>query len=159
MIWKEFLCLFIKDLKMKYVSKFKNKRRRREYYGISMINLIDVIFMLLIFFMITTTFAKTENFPINLPKSSEDFSDNRPQSITLFYFLNGNISINFDNKNTTFLNLDDFKNNIKSLNLANFNEIHLSADNGLDYGNIINLISILKENDVSKINLDIEKIR
>lgn len=158
MIWKKFLCLFIKDLKMKYVSKFKNRRRRRQYYSISMINLIDVIFMLLIFFMITTTFSKTENFPINLPKSSADFSANKPQSITLFYFINGNISINFDNKNTTFLNLDDFKNNIKSLNLANFNEIHLSADNGLDYGNIINLISILKENDVSKINLDIEKI-
>ena len=37
--------------------KFSN-RRKRQNVDISMLNLIDVIFMLLIFFMLATTFNK-----------------------------------------------------------------------------------------------------
>lgn len=157
MIWKEFLCLFIKGLSVKFASRFR-KNHKREHYGISMINLIDVIFMLLIFFMITTTFKKTEDFPINLPKSNENFQVSQNENITIFYYLNGKISVNFGKDNSTILNLEDFKNRVKNLNLSNFKEVHLSADKDLDYGKIIDLISILKQNNVLKINLDIEKI-
>lgn len=48
--------------------KFSN-RRNRQNAEISMLNLIDVIFMLLIFFMIATTFNKYSQFQLSVPKS------------------------------------------------------------------------------------------
>ena len=47
-----------------------SKRRRRQNVDISMLNLIDVIFMLLIFFMIATTFNNYSQFQLSVPKTS-----------------------------------------------------------------------------------------
>ena len=52
--------------------KFSN-RRNRQNAEISMLNLIDVIFMLLIFFMIATTFNKYSQFQLSIPKSDAKF--------------------------------------------------------------------------------------
>ena len=52
--------------------KFSN-RRSRQNAEISMLNLIDVIFMLLIFFMIATTFNKYSQFQLSVPKSDAKF--------------------------------------------------------------------------------------
>ena len=52
--------------------KFSN-RRSRQNAEISMLNLIDVIFMLLIFFMIATTFNKYSQFQLSVPKSNAKF--------------------------------------------------------------------------------------
>ena len=52
--------------------KFSN-RRSRQNAEISMLNLIDVIFMLLIFFMIATTFNKYSQFQLSIPKSDAKF--------------------------------------------------------------------------------------
>lgn len=131
--------------------------KRRNFYNISMINLIDIIFILLIFFMITTTFKQTESFGVNLPKSSSSFSRDNNISVSIFYDLNEKITIKAD-KNIVFSsNLDEFSQKIKGLNLNSYKTVHLSADNALGYGKIINLISILKDNEIANLNLDIEK--
>ncbi|NLK66593.1 MAG: biopolymer transporter ExbD [Campylobacteraceae bacterium] len=136
----------------------KRRHKKRTYYGISMINLIDVIFMLLIFFMITTTFKKTENFPINLPKSSANFIQDENVSVTVFYGLENTILVSFDDRKSLSFSLDEFQDEVLNLGLESYQKVHLSADESLDYGNVISLLSILKENNVSKVNLDIEKI-
>ena len=43
--------------------------RRREELSLNITPLIDVVFLLLIFFMLTTTFAKEKEISINLPRS------------------------------------------------------------------------------------------
>lgn len=133
------------------------RAKRRNFYNISMINLIDIIFILLIFFMITTTFKQTESFGVNLPKSSSSFSKDNNISVSIFYDLNEKITIKAD-KNIVFSsNLDEFSQKIKGLNLNSYKTVHLSADSALGYGKIINLISILKDNEITNLNLDIEK--
>ena len=49
----------------------RNMRRRRRTRGpeISMLNLIDIIFTMLIFFMVATTFNVYSNLGINVPDS------------------------------------------------------------------------------------------
>ncbi|MCR8699800.1 biopolymer transporter ExbD [Campylobacter ureolyticus] len=133
------------------------RAKRKNFYNISMINLIDIIFILLIFFMITTTFKQTESFGVNLPKSNSSFSRDNNISVSIFYDLNEKITIKAD-KNIVFSsNLDELSQKIKGLNLNSYKTVHLSADSALGYGKIINLISILKDNEIANLNLDIEK--
>lgn len=131
--------------------------RRRNFYSISIINLIDIIFILLIFFMITTTFKQTESLDINLPKSKTSFNKNSDVNVVIFYDLNEKITIKTDNKVLFSSNLDDLSKEIGELNLNTFKAVHLSADSKLDYGKIAKLMSILKENKIKNLNLDIEK--
>ncbi len=49
--------------------------------GIELTPLIDVVFLLLIFFMISTTFTKETALRINLPEAAGDSSAEPPQSV------------------------------------------------------------------------------
>lgn len=49
--------------------------------GIELTPLIDVVFLLLIFFMISTTFTKETSLKINLPESNGEASAEQPRSI------------------------------------------------------------------------------
>ncbi len=49
----------------------KLRLRRREEPEIILIPLIDILLMLLIFFMLATTFKRTSEMPINLPEASQ----------------------------------------------------------------------------------------
>ena len=49
--------------------------------AIELTPLIDVVFLLLIFFMISTTFTKESSLKINLPEASGNTSIEQPQSV------------------------------------------------------------------------------
>ncbi|MBT8114431.1 MAG: biopolymer transporter ExbD [Arenicella sp.] len=49
--------------------------------GIELTPLIDVVFLLLIFFMISTTFTKETSLRINLPEASGEEAVNQPRTI------------------------------------------------------------------------------
>lgn len=48
------------------------RKHRREQISIDMAPLIDVVFLLLIFFMVTTTFREESQIEINLPQASSE---------------------------------------------------------------------------------------
>lgn len=48
------------------------RKHRREKISIDMAPLIDVVFLLLIFFMVTTTFREESQIEINLPQASNE---------------------------------------------------------------------------------------
>ena len=45
------------------------RRQRREEVGVNLTPLIDVVFLLLIFFMVSTTFKKESHISLNLPEA------------------------------------------------------------------------------------------
>ena len=51
--------------------------------GIELTPLIDVVFLLLIFFMISTTFTKETALKINLPESSGEQNAEQPRSVEI----------------------------------------------------------------------------
>lgn len=55
--------------------------RRREDIGIDLTSLIDVVFMLLIFFMVTTSFDRIAQINVKLPQASTDQREVAPESI------------------------------------------------------------------------------
>ena len=51
------------------------QRRRREEAGVDLTPLIDVVFLLLIFFMVSTTFIRETQLKIDLPEATGEQQD------------------------------------------------------------------------------------
>ena len=56
--------------------------------------LIDVVFLLLIFFMVSTTFDHNSEVNITLPTSSREIKDPKPDSVNIGLDWEGNVYIN-----------------------------------------------------------------
>ena len=72
----------------------KFARQNSEEVGVNLTPLIDVVFLLLIFFMVTTTFTRDSNLLINLPEASGDPLDALPEQIEILVAQNGAYSVN-----------------------------------------------------------------
>lgn len=78
----------------------KLRVRRREEPDINLTPLIDVVFLMLIFFMVTTTFLREGNLELNLPEASRDPVQATTEPLELVinsqgeYFLDGKALIN-----------------------------------------------------------------
>jgi biopolymer transport protein ExbD len=59
------------------------RRKKRDRYDISVIPMIDVFMVLLIFFIITTTFNRQASLDIKLPEASTSPNEEFPKSVTL----------------------------------------------------------------------------
>lgn len=136
---------------MKYV-----RRDKARYAGISMLNLIDVIFVLLLFFMVTTSFNKFAHIDIVLPQSASNLDEKDTKNVEVFYLLNGEVllSINGEQKS---LNLADLAAQIANLTPKQKESVKLNADEAINYGEVVNLISILKDSGTQNVELNIKK--
>ena len=141
----------LKGEAVKYV-----RRDKARYAGISMLNLIDVIFVLLLFFMVTTSFNKFAHIDIALPQSASNLDEKETKNVEVFYLLNGEVllSINGEQKS---LNLADFGAQIANLTPKQKESVKLNADEAINYGEVVNLISILKDNGTQNVELNIKK--
>jgi biopolymer transport protein ExbD len=68
--------------------------RSEEDANINLTPLIDVVFLLLIFFMVSTTFDTTSQLKINLPEASQTQTSEPPQKINLLIDAKGNFYVN-----------------------------------------------------------------
>ena len=72
----------------------KFRRSRKPDSGINLTPLIDVVFLLLIFFMVTTTFTQETRLLISLPEAGGETVDKEPQSLELTIDKEGNYALN-----------------------------------------------------------------
>ncbi len=71
------------------------RRQSTQEEGINLTPLIDVVFLLLIFFMVSTTFTKETHLEIDLPEASvEPVAETNSDVIELVVQANGNYSLN-----------------------------------------------------------------
>lgn len=145
----------MEDVAKEDVVKFVRRSDKYRYFSSSLINLIDVIFILLLFFMMTTTFNKFHHIDIVLPDSMAKLEKNENKDVELFYTLDENIIIKI-NEDEIKLTKDNLLNEIQKLSPEQRKNIIFNADKKIDYGKIINIISILKDADVLNIELNIE---
>lgn len=61
----------------------KFQRKKREKVDITFISLIDVLFVLLLFFMISTTFNRYTEIKIKLPEADAEEADHDDKTVTL----------------------------------------------------------------------------
>ncbi len=69
-------------------------RQTEEEVGINLTPLIDVVFLLLIFFMVSTTFDTTSQLEIRLPEASENPAPEPPRQLHLQIDADGSFFVN-----------------------------------------------------------------
>lgn len=83
------------------------KRQARIGLGIDITPLIDVVFLLLIFFMVTTTFSWQTELMIHLPEAEGEQAEVEPKAVRVSVDKDGNYFINekplVNNKRSTLL--------------------------------------------------------
>lgn len=72
----------------------KLRPRRREDPDINMTSLIDVVFLLLLFFLLSTTFDRQSEIRIDLPKASPEQEQAAPDTVTLTIDAAGEFYVN-----------------------------------------------------------------
>ena len=72
----------------------KFRRQRGEEVGVNLTPLIDVVFLLLIFFMVTTTFKKETHINLNLPEADGEQVKAEVNQIEIVIGSNGEYAIN-----------------------------------------------------------------
>jgi len=66
-------------------------KKRREEPRVDLTPMVDVVFLLLIFFMISTTFVETPGISIKLPESSSQVSEKEPDEVKVYLSQKGEI--------------------------------------------------------------------
>lgn len=70
------------------------RRQKRDDEGINLTPLIDVVFLLLIFFMVSTTFTKETHLNIDLPEAVGDSTQSPEEPLEIVINISGGYSIN-----------------------------------------------------------------
>jgi biopolymer transport protein ExbD len=70
------------------------RHRRRDELGIDLTSLIDVVFLLLIFFMVSTTFIRQTQLRIDLPEATGEPAEQQAESIEIVVDSRGDYSVN-----------------------------------------------------------------
>ena len=70
------------------------RSERRDEVDLDITPLIDVVFLLLIFFMVSTTFEHNSEINITLPSSSKSVTEKKPNAVNVSLYAQGNIYIN-----------------------------------------------------------------
>ncbi|MDH3993932.1 MAG: biopolymer transporter ExbD [Gammaproteobacteria bacterium] len=72
----------------------KFRRQRRDEVSINLTPLIDVVFLLLIFFMVSTTFTRETQLSIDLPEAEGDVKQSSDQEIEILIDEAGGYRVN-----------------------------------------------------------------
>lgn len=130
--------------------------------AIELTPLIDVVFLLLIFFMISTTFTKETSLQINLPEASGEEGIEQPKSIEVQVSADAEYAIarSFDGVATALINsnretlskaLSEFKNQEGIL-------LIVRADKKATHESVINVLDVAQELGLTNITFATKQI-
>ena len=135
------------------------KRRSGGTLVLEITPLIDVVFLLLIFFMLATSFDERSAFKIDLPKSTVAKTKSTLKEVQVLVDKEKNVYLRYtDNSGKSqneSLDLTSFVSVVsEKLNNSENKDVIISADKDIDYGFIVEIMSLLKESGASAINID-----
>ena len=135
------------------------KRRSGGTLVLEITPLIDVVFLLLIFFMLATSFDERSAFKIDLPKSTAAKTKSTLREVQVLVDKDRNVYLRYtDNSGKSQnekLDLTSFVSVVsEKLNNSENKDVIISADKDIDYGFIVEIMSLLKESGASAINID-----
>ena len=135
------------------------KRRSGGTLVLEITPLIDVVFLLLIFFMLATSFDERSAFKIDLPKSTAAKTKSTLKEVQVLVDKEKNIYLRYTNNSgksqSEKLDLSSFVSVVsEKLNTSESKDVMISADKAIDYGFIVEIMSLLKESGASAINID-----
>ena len=119
----------------------KIEKKTKMKIGIPTASMPDIIFQLLIFFMVTAVFAITPGLDIKLPEAEE--SEN-PEKENLFIVIDQDGAMKLNHKSVTFVNLKQEIMEKRKL-LDNTTIIIIQADEKVFHGQVVKVMDIAKQ--------------
>jgi len=117
-------------------------RERRKYGDIpDLTPMIDVVFQLLIFFMVTAVFAITPGLDIKLPEAEESEA---PDKENLFIVVDQDGNMKLNHKTVTFANLKEELESKRAL-LDDTTLIIIQGDERSTHGQIVQIMDIARQ--------------
>ncbi len=122
---------------------------RRDAPRLDMTPLIDVIFQLLLFFMLSTTFRNSPSFEVQLPEVSSDKMIQEDQTWTLMVSKSGELS----SQNGILLKKD--LEEVLKAELRSNPQVSLiiEADEALEHGMVVELMDIAQEAGIGTVQI------
>ncbi len=127
--------------------------RSREEPEINFIPLIDLLLVILIFVMVTTTYSKYAELQINLPEASAEKAPERPQVLNIAVDASGKYAIN--NVSVNFNGIPQFANALKEAAAAGQLKdpvIAIGADAGATHQAVVNVMEAARVVGYTKIS-------
>jgi len=116
-------------------------RKQSEEPRIDLTPMVDVVFLLLIFFMISTTFVETPGISIKLPEASSQTIDREPKEVKIYLSREGDI-YHRDQK----ISLDGFKSLLaEHQSEAERTTVLLLADQESRHGKVVALMDLARD--------------
>ena len=117
------------------------QRKQSDEPRIDLTPMVDVVFLLLIFFMISTTFVESPGISIKLPEASSQTIDREPKEIKIYLSQEGDI-YHLDQK----ISLDGFKNLLAEYQAeAEQTTVLLLADQESRHGKVVTLMDLARD--------------
>lgn len=128
----------------------KFRRQSRELDGMNLISLIDVMFFLLIFFMLSSTFTKETHIGVELPEATGEPSTDEKQQIEIViseqgaYSVNGQSLVNneVDTLKSAILKISEGKTDLPLLLTADAKTPHQSVVTAMDVAGQLGFVKL-----------------
>lgn len=122
-------------------------RKKRKMVALDLTPLIDVVFLLLVFFMVSTTFNKYGRIDIEIPTSKveEKVEDSK---VEIVIDKDGNYFI-IKNGKTSSMNIDKL-----SEYLEGVKEVSITGDKNLKYQTVMDLITKVKREGIQNLGIN-----
>jgi biopolymer transport protein ExbD len=126
--------------------RFKIRARRKGRVLINITSLIDVLFLLLIFFMVSSTFLEQPGIQLELPEAKSSVLVEQKE-FTLFVNQNGTLFLN-----DSEISLKDLETRIREV-LPRMKDVALilKADKDVNYGLVVEVIDAVKNSGLKKL--------
>jgi len=131
---------------------FTSNRKTKGIGALEVTTLVDIVFLLLIFFLLTATYVKNPNLDINLPKASSNQTTSHQKELTVAIKKDG--EIRYENEQISMEKL----NGILS---ARFSEdkstiVVVRADEGAKHGRVVQVMDAAKKVGFEKLAIAIQ---
>ena len=128
-------------------------KREEDNFAMEMTPLIDVVFLLIIFFMVSTVFVDfSRRMEINLPSSKSSIIDEKPKTLEIEMSKDKNIFL--AGKPITVLGLEQA---LRKLDVKGRKQTAIiSADKLLPYGEVIQVMGLLQKAGIPDISVAVK---
>ncbi len=131
----------------------KFKRKKKIHPPPDITPLIDVVFLLLIFFMISTSFADKPGIKIDLPKANADIIKKENNEVRVYIAKDGNIVV--DGRKVGISQLDKIFSD--AADLGNQTTVIIKADKYAAHGRVVEVMDNAKEAGITKLAIATEQ--
>ncbi|AOE49876.1 ExbD/TolR family protein [Kangiella sediminilitoris] len=130
-------------------------KKKKEDIQINLTPLIDVVFLLLIFFMVSTSFKKETKVSLELPEASGEMMDSKPNTIEVRITKAGEIYI--DGKGLVNRKVETIKAAIKESSTDTKTPVIISADAQAPYQSVITVMDAAGQAGFNNLTLPTQK--